>query len=499
MFNRTMSYLFLTVVAAAVFLVSGCAPIDNQGGQVQAVEAERIEKLEKDVAKAVAAVEPGRIQQQMAEVVKEGVKAVKAVGSEPLRELLPTEPEETKKMLQEDCPEDKKLSKKCVITALKYAIWKERDLQTAVRDILCIRPGTITLRDVYAFKKEIDGGLIKDRLKGWIEPDPPTRWNKEKTVYTLRYKGYKDMTRAKSDAIRRQINEWAKEWAKKKVNVKKVERRHQDAVDFVLVAKFQKAEEKSLEQRLTGWIKPDLPTRWNGTVYTLRYKDMTRAKYDEIRRQINKWAKLKGEQVVLGHQDDFKNCTTDEVEVKADYVGVPGKAAGDTTQTYAVSVTLNVQDVLAVSRVFLAAPWNHWLYPDSNITDDQKIKDELDRVFTAHPEIIRKDTKVWPIRIEGELSINPVQIIKNPKKTKTVYIMIAREHEVPGYPKPFRVVQYREVDVDKPQGRFTDKQIPLKNPTLQPACPPEDQGIPDAIKNKFRKYLDGAPLYWGCE
>ena len=75
MFNRTMSYLFLTVVAAAVFLVSGCAPIDNQGGQVKAVEADRIQKLESqvaEVAKAVQAAQPEAIKSQ----VKNEVQAV---------------------------------------------------------------------------------------------------------------------------------------------------------------------------------------------------------------------------------------------------------------------------------------------------------------------------------------------------------------------------------------------------------------------------------------
>ena len=78
MFNRTMSYLFLTVVAAAVFLVSGCAPIDNQGGQVRPVEAERIQKLESqvaEVAKAVQAVQPAQ-PEAIKSQVKNEVQAV---------------------------------------------------------------------------------------------------------------------------------------------------------------------------------------------------------------------------------------------------------------------------------------------------------------------------------------------------------------------------------------------------------------------------------------
>ena len=61
MFSKTMSHLFLAVVAAAAFLVSGCgAPIGapDSGEQVRAVEAERIQKLESDVAEAVKAADP---------------------------------------------------------------------------------------------------------------------------------------------------------------------------------------------------------------------------------------------------------------------------------------------------------------------------------------------------------------------------------------------------------------------------------------------------------
>ena len=73
MIGRTMSHLFLTVVAAAIFLVSGCVPpIDapDSGEQVRAVEAERIEKLESDVAEAVKAASPEAIKDKVAKAVK---------------------------------------------------------------------------------------------------------------------------------------------------------------------------------------------------------------------------------------------------------------------------------------------------------------------------------------------------------------------------------------------------------------------------------------------
>ena len=73
MIGRTMSHLFLTVVAAAIFLVSGCVPpIDapDSGEQVRAVEAERIEKLEQAVAEAVAAVKPAELAKRVAHAVE---------------------------------------------------------------------------------------------------------------------------------------------------------------------------------------------------------------------------------------------------------------------------------------------------------------------------------------------------------------------------------------------------------------------------------------------
>lgn len=74
MIGRTMSYLSLTVVAAAAFLVSGCVPIE----QVSPAESERISRLEQLVTEAVgksdeavAAVKPAEFAKRVSQAVED--------------------------------------------------------------------------------------------------------------------------------------------------------------------------------------------------------------------------------------------------------------------------------------------------------------------------------------------------------------------------------------------------------------------------------------------
>ena len=405
MIGRTMSHLFLTVVAAAIFLVSGCVPpIDapDSGEQVRAVEAERIEKLEQDVAKAVAAVEPGRMQQQKKEVIAE---AVKAVGPALMNQLFMDRPK---------VPCSKKWSKECVVKALQDAIRREPGLQDAIRDILCVRPGTITLRDVGRFQEAINGDLMaKLREEPWTKPSN------------------------------------------------------------------------------SSWNDTDPKKR---TVYTLHYEDLTKAKYAAIRGKVDKWAKESKEvggggpeQVVLGRQDTFEPCEEFGKDVQVDYVAVPGVAGADADQNYSVSITLNVKDVLAVSSVFLVPAKDHWLYPYEN-NEKEWEKYPKEKPFDKLHEIT-KDTKVFSLDIEGDLKNDPRPLIDGGQKT--VYVMIAREHEIPGsrYARPFQVVQYRKVEIGSPRGTFEDEQLPLERPTVQPACPPTTGIIPKEVQDKFKGFL----------
>lgn len=443
MIGRTMSYLSLTVVAAAVFLVSGCVPpIDapDSGEQVRAVEAERIEKLEQDVAKAVAAVEPGRMQQQKDEVV---AKAVAAVGPEHLKKYLPG------------------------------LIEGNSAIQKAIRDIVCIRRGTVTLRDVGQFPHRVKN--LQDSLPEELKPSDreKTRWNQEETVYTL---GYKDMTRSKYEKILSEIADWAK--------------KRPATITLDDVGPFQHDIEK-LEKSLTGPIRPSNTDRnREKTVYTLRYENLGDLEYDQIVKKIGQWAVSRNvkfdieheQQVVIGQQADFVDCIPQKKVVDVTYVAVPGVAGGATDQHYAVSIKIEVKDVLAVSSVLLVAEDNHWLYPDDRSVWSKGPVPSLNKVFGVKREI-EKDKKVWSIHIKGERREDP----RISDKNQTVYVLIAREHPVEGYSRPFEVVQYRKVEIERPTGTFEDKQIPLEQPTLQPACPPEE--IPLGVRNQFTDFL----------
>ena len=456
MIGRTMSYLFLTVVAAAIFLVSGCVPpIDapDSGEQVRAVEAERIRKLEQDVAKAVAAVRPELMQQQKKEVIAEAVAAVRP---ELMKELSTVH-------LKEECLDPEKCVTKLqrpLQDAIQNAIQREPDLQEALRDILCVRPGTITLRDVGWFQEAINGDLMDKLLeKDWTIPSRVS-WNDTHWI---------DLSKDEQD--RSKVN-WKRYTDPKKREAYKLYYGDWSRVNW-------------------NSIPPSTKKR---TVYTLHYHDLTKAKYAAIRGRIDEWAKKSSdvdgggrEQVVLGRQDTFEPCRTDTKKVQVDYVAVPGVAGAATNQKFLVSITLNVKDVLAISSVLLVPEKGHWLHPYEQLNWEVYPDEKSKRVFQGKGHTINKDRDVFSLRIKGQLKEDPRETIQNNKK-RTVYVLIARKHIVNDYPRPFQVVQYREVEIGRPQGTFDDKQIPLERPTLQPACPPT--AITDSdVKRKFKDFL----------
>ena len=179
MIGRTMSHLFLTVVAAAIFLVSGCVPIADPG---EPVEAERIQKLESKVdevvkaAEQVRAAEAERIQKLESKVDK----AVKAA-----------DPDKTVKAADPD-------------KILAY-LGKDRDpkhtvkehLQKRLKEVLC----------TYSVRFELDGVAWEKVRKDKEVTDPLSSFTLTKAkgarVYTK-----KELTLGEYESLRAAIGKY---------------------------------------------------------------------------------------------------------------------------------------------------------------------------------------------------------------------------------------------------------------------------------------------------
>ena len=159
MFSRTMSYLSLSVIAAAVFLVSGCVPIDNEGEQVPQLRPERIEQLEQDVA----AVKPA-----VAEAMQAAAEAKQAVAA--------VKPAVTEAMQAAGVVKEGKFA-----DLISEAVETNERLRNRIIDSLCNNQVTLRLIDVdrsfiEALKKNpelIRHRLVPDKLKP-IKPSSKT-------------------------------------------------------------------------------------------------------------------------------------------------------------------------------------------------------------------------------------------------------------------------------------------------------------------------------------
>ena len=213
MIGRTMSHLFLTVVAAAIFLVSGCVPpIDapDSGEQVRAVEAERIEKLESKVAEAVKAASPDKIQK----LEKKVDEAVKAADPDKTLGYLIANVEKLPPQKREKEREDRKKRLQEILAYLsqtpnqkdneELSSERRKDLREHLKEILCDYSITLTL-DKFAWEKiQGDRELLAELKSSFPTPQMlknGTRLYKKKEVTLEKYNSLVRLIEEKHRAI----------------------------------------------------------------------------------------------------------------------------------------------------------------------------------------------------------------------------------------------------------------------------------------------------------
>lgn len=204
--------------------------------------------------------------------------------------------------------------------------------------------------------------------------------------------------------------------------------------------------------------------------YIFYYKDISKERFNKIKHQVDTLAAGRNPQVVLAQSGKgWQGCAPlKAVTGHYAYASTFGQATPDKKDTYNLSIEVQL-DAFPRSTVWLHLQDNHWL------EDLQKKQ----KGFVVPPELTGKsisvgtDGKATVERRYRNLGVNPDLFLSD--TNQKVYVMVATE--IPNIPDigTLRVVQYRVFNLTSTtKGRVPEVQLPLKNPTSQPACPPTE-------------------------
>ena len=493
MFSRTMSHLSLTVVAAAVLLVSGCVPPDNSAEQVQAINPAHIQEVSNEAArKAVEEIKPVEI---VTEAVTEAFSAKddKAEAAKALREIMVEE----------------------TVAAVTKALSgnEGKALRKSIRQSVCRLPVSITLRDFSPQFMEKVRGKLKDlessKDKRVRVPEPEAIYSDDlKRVYQY---AYTDLRKNEYERIKEAIKALANDATIGKVSLAEggefekcdpvvaersnfgygsVSAKADSDVDISLTFRLRSL---NLGSEVYVWMRPG-ENHWLWELkHYLEIAEKTLRTRGEEEIGYGKKRIAKGEDLIEQGKKAIKKGK-EHIEEAKELVLQARAIEGDRARAKGEDLIEQGNEAIEQGKQ-LSNEGNQLDTEGKQKTSKAgmiqgKIKKLTKQFRLMFDKRIPLQSSVWtggPIEVSiPQDMVEKVKASLERPENLPVYVMVAAKPKVAGI--ELKVVQYREFIVDSFKGIFNDRQLDLADSTLQPACPPAE--IDETTRTVFRDLLE---------